>query len=70
MQKQIENQFSVSNKLIENFSNNLKDIQYNELMLKSEIIILNQRLVNVMQQQGILFAKNILNQLIIVYNSL
>lgn len=69
LEEQIKESYSINNQIITNFNNTLLDIQHNEEILKSKIIELATAL-NGTNFQNILFAKNIYDQLIILYNSI
>lgn len=69
LQDQLEMQYTVNDKIIQNFNSTIKDIEHNYLVLRSKIVQLSNIIQNKIQQQDILFAKDIFNQLIILYNS-
>lgn len=67
---QLKVQYSINSKLVENFNKTVQDIQHNEIVLKSRILQLNTILKAEFNQQDILFAKDLYNQLFILYNAI
>ena len=63
-------QYSLSYQVIKTFNNTKRDIYHNELVLRSKIVQLHQILRKYANQQDTLFAKDIYNQLVILYNAL
>lgn len=70
LENQLNLQYTINDKIIERFNSTIKDIEHNDIVLKSRIIQLHNVIQNKLQQQDILFAKDIFNQLIILYNSI
>ena len=70
MKNQIKLQYSVNKQLIENFNKTVQSIMHNELLLKSRILQLNQLIKENAQFKDVLFAKDLLNQLLALYNSI
>lgn len=68
-ENQLNLQYSINDEIIKKFNATIKDIQHNDLVLKSRIIQLHSLIQDKYQQQDILFAKDIYNQLIILYNT-
>lgn len=69
LQEQIKMQYSVNNEVIKRFNDTLQDIQHNELALKSKIVWNEMLIQKGAAHQNILFARDIFNQLIILYNT-
>lgn len=70
LQEQIKMQYSINNDIIKKFNDTLRDIQHNELTLKSKIIYNELLIRKGAEHQNILFARDIFNQLIILYNTI
>lgn len=70
IQNQLQSQYSVNHQMIETFNDTIRNIQHNELILKSRILQLNVMVRENYRLEHILFAKDIFNQLIILYNSI
>lgn len=70
LQNQLKFQYSLNHQLISNFNKTIQDIQHNEVMLKSKIIQLSRFIENGATHQDVLFAKDLFNQLSILYNAI
>lgn len=70
IENQLKLQYSLNNQIIKNFNDTVKDIMHNEIILKSKIMQLSSFVKNGATHQDILFAKDLYNQLIILYNSI
>lgn len=70
LQEQLKNQYSVNYKIIKQFNDTLKNIEYNELELKSRILQLQNLLNENIQHTQVLFVKDIYNQFVILYNTI
>lgn len=70
LQTQLKYQYSVNNDIIDKFKNTIRDIQHNEKVLESKINQFNNILQSDTTQLNILIAKDLYNQLIILYNAI
>lgn len=70
LQEQIKLQYSVNLDIVKKFNDTLRDIQHNELTLKSKIIYNEFLIQKNAKHENILFARDIFNQLIILYNTI
>lgn len=70
LQDQLKNQYSINYETIRQFNETIKNIEHNENELKSRIQQLNIILNENIQHTHILYAKDIFNQLVILYNTL
>lgn len=68
LMSQVQNQYSLSHSLIQNFNDNIKDIQNNELTLKLKIMQLNNIMKEGATQQNIISITDLYQQLLILYN--
>lgn len=67
---QLKMQYSLNTNLIRSFNDTVKNIQHNENVLQSRIMQLNQMVREGIENTNILFAKDLLNQLVILYNNI
>lgn len=70
LQNQLKMQYSINHQIIQNFNDTIGNIQHNEILLKSRIMQLNVIIQNSIADIDILFAKDLFNQLIIIYNNI
>lgn len=63
-------QYSFNKQIVKRFNDTIKNLNYNEHLLASKIYQLNNFINNQTYNNGILVAKDFLNQLIILYNTL
>lgn len=68
--EQLKLSYSLNNNIIKNFNDTIKDIEHNELLLKSRILQSGEILKGEIEHQHILFTKDLFNQLIILYNTI
>lgn len=69
-QNQILNQYSINDKLIEQFNSTIQKIQHNEILLKSRILQLHHYIKNSIRVSEGLLAKDLYNQMILLYNTI
>lgn len=69
LQNQLKFQYSLNHQLISNFNKTVQDIQHNEVLLKTKIMQLSRFIENGATHQDVLFAKDLFNQLSILYNA-
>ena len=70
IENQLKLQYSLSSQIVQNFNETIKNIMHNEYILRSRIMQLSQIVKDGATHQDILFAKDLFNQLIILYNSI
>lgn len=70
IESQLKMQYSINNQIIKNFNETIHNIMHNEIILKSRILQLSAFAKDGATHQDILFAKDLYNQLIILYNSI
>lgn len=69
LQHQLNYQFTINKQIMQRFNETVSDIKHNENLLLSKILKLHELVRNkITIQQDILFAKDLFNQLIILYN--
>jgi hypothetical protein len=66
--QQLDNQYSVNSKIINKFNETILDIKHNEQTLLGQIDLLNLMLTADSKNFEILFAENLLNQIIYLFN--
>lgn len=66
--KQINQQYSINNQMIENFNKTIKDIELNELLMVSRIKQLESLTTITISHTNVLFAKELINQIINLLN--
>lgn len=70
LENQLKLQYTLNQNLIQNFNKTMQDIQHNDIILKSRIMQLQTLVQGNFQQQDILYAKDIYNQLALLYNTI
>lgn len=70
LQSQLKMEYSFSSQLVQNFNDTIQDVKHNQIMLKSKIMQLSKIVKGGSTHQDILFAGNVYNQLLILYNSI
>lgn len=70
LQNQLKLQYSVSQKIVDNFNDTIKSIQHNESILKQKILVVNQSFNNFSKIEDMFFANEVFNQLILLYNTI
>lgn len=68
MENQIKMQYSVNRQIMKNFNKTVQDIQFNNIILKSKILQIQDVLKTQTDHFDILTMKDLLNQLVILYN--
>lgn len=66
--KQINQQYSINNQIIENFNKTIEDIEHNELLMVSRIKQLESIMTTTISHTDMLFAKDLINQIINLLN--
>lgn len=61
-------EYTLSHQLIQNFNDTIQDIKHNEILLKSKILTLSHLAKQDAIDVDILFATDLLNQLLLLYN--
>lgn len=65
---QINQQYSINEEIIENFNKTVQDIEHNEILMVSRIKQLESLMTTTITHTDILFAKDLINQLINLFN--
>lgn len=65
---QINQQYSINKEIIENFNKTVQDIEHNELLMVSRIQQLESLMSTTITHTDMLFAKDLINQLINLFN--
>lgn len=69
LQAQIDNQYSLNTDIMKQFNATVKNIEYNENLLKRKIINVNENLINTTRDLNAIHLKDLFNQLILTYNT-
>lgn len=67
---QLNMQYSFNIDIVENFNKTIKNIQHNEILLQSRIVQLSQMMQENSDHTYVFFGKDLLNQLVILYNNI
>lgn len=70
IENQLKMQYSLNHDIIKNFNDSISNIRHNEILLKSRILQLNQIVKDGATHTDILVAKDLLNQLVIIYGTI
>lgn len=70
LEKQIELQYTISNNIIQNFNNTIKNIAHNEGLIQNRINELSDIIEEEFETADTLITKDLFNQLTILYNTL
>lgn len=70
LQQQIDNQYSISNNILAQFNATIKNVHFNEVLLKTKIMKMNEEIQNTTREINILELKDLFNQLILVYTTI
>lgn len=69
-QKQLNLQYTFNKESVKRFDETIKNIEHNELLLKSRIMQLTNIVERELEIPNILYAKDLCNQLILLYNTI
>lgn len=70
LEKQIEMQYTINNNIIQEFNRTVKNLEHNEQLLHNRINELTDIIEEEFEAADVLIAKDLFNQLIILYNAI